>query len=91
MIFHFINKQAYAVFSLFCMQRKGHNTMDPKITSHKLVYDPGVIKLDHLESTNPVFEKWFFTLLPSQMQHFPISCMQREERNTMDPKIPKGA
>ena len=35
--------------------------MDPKSEWQQGVYDPGAFKLDHLQSTKPIFAKWIST------------------------------
>ena len=45
------------------MQRKGHRIKEPKNEWQQRVHDPGAFKLDHLQSTKPIFAKWISTLL----------------------------
>ena len=44
-------------------------TTDTKIDCHKGVYDSGAFKLDHMQSTKPMFAKWISTSLIGHMQH----------------------
>ena len=71
MDFHFINRPD-AAFPLSCITVKWTPHNVPNSEWHQGVYDPGAFKLDHLQSTKPIFAKWISTLLTGHMQHFPF-------------------
>ena len=84
--FHFINKP-HEAFPFSCMQRKGHPTMDLKSDRHQGVFDPGAFKLDHLQSTKPIFAIRISTSLTSHMQHFPILACREKGIPQWTPKV----
>ena len=68
------------------MQIKGHSTMDHKSEWLQGVLDPGVFKLDHLESIITYFSKIYFHFTYKSHAEFPFHCMQRKGHSTMDSK-----
>ena len=100
MDFHSIDK-LHAAFPFSCMQRKGTPYSKPKSEWHIGVCDLWAFKLDHLESTKPIFITWISTLLIDQDTNFwkanfhcinkphwafPFSCRHRKGHATVDPE-----
>ena len=54
--FHFIN-WPHAASPFSCIQWKGHPRIDPKSEWDQGMYDLGAFKLDHVQSTKPIFAK----------------------------------
>ena len=51
------------------------------------VYDPGAFKLDHLQSTEPIFAQYISPLLTRRMQNFPFPAYCEMDTPQCTPKV----
>ena len=59
--------------------------MHPKSEWEQGVYDPGAFKLDHLESTEPIFAQQISTFLTGHMQNLPFpACKEKGTKSAWE-------